>query len=117
MVRTRIQRADADIQSPVDGNLLQDPSFEAYSPNPFWSEYSTNYGTPLCTIVDCGTGIGSAGPRTGSVWGWFGGISDSSALAYLYHDVTIPVSCTATLQFYFWIGYAGTNSDSNDYFS
>ena len=49
--------------------LLQDPSFEAYTPNPYWDEYSENYGTPLCTEDDCGLGGGS-GPRTGEAWSW-----------------------------------------------
>ena len=54
--------------------LIQDGSFEAGSPNPFWTESSTNFLTPLCTLADCGDGLGTAGPRTGLVWAWFGGV-------------------------------------------
>ena len=31
---------------PVAG-IIQDPSFEAYKPNPFWTESSTRFGSPL----------------------------------------------------------------------
>jgi subtilisin family serine protease len=96
-------------------NLLADPSFEAYTPNPYWVEASTNFGTPLCTTADCGNGGGSASPRTGSVWGWFGG-TNSDEIASLAQTITIPSGAT-TLQFYFWIGSAGVGSDINDVFN
>jgi hypothetical protein len=54
--------------------LVQDGGFEAGSPNPFWTEASTNFGTPLCTVALCGMG-GGTGPFAGSWWAWFGGIS------------------------------------------
>ena len=95
-------------------NLLQDPSFEAYTPNPYWSEYSSNYGTPLCTIADCGDGEGSAGPRTGNVWSWFGGTSDDEE-GYLSQSVVIPNGFN-TLQFYLWIGAGDPGSDTDDVF-
>ena len=96
-------------------NLLQDPSFEAYTPNPYWLEASINYGSPLCTITDCGTGGGSAGPRTGSVWSWFGG-TDNNESASLSQNVVFP-NGSATLSFYLWIGAAGPGSDTSDVFT
>ena len=64
-----------DVQStpirlaPVPGTflpqLIVDGSFEAGIPNPNWTETSTNFGTPLCD-ASCGTGSGTAGPRTGT---------------------------------------------------
>jgi hypothetical protein len=96
-------------------NLLDDPGFEAYTPNPSWAEASTNFGTPLCSIAGCGTGGGTAGPRTGSVWGWFGGIA-ADEIASLAQTITIPPG-TASLQFYFWIGTADIGSDANDVFN
>lgn len=96
-------------------NLLLDPSFEASDGSSlYWTQSSTYFGTPLCTVADCGNGGGTAGPRIGSVWGWFGGISDDET-ATLSQTVTIP-SGTATLQFYFWIGSAGAGSDAADVF-
>jgi hypothetical protein len=63
---------------------------------------STNFGTPLCTIAFCGDGQGSAPPRTGDVWAWFGGATAPENAA-LGQDVVIP-SGTATLHFWLRIG-------------
>ncbi|MEL7592041.1 MAG: S8 family serine peptidase [Anaerolineaceae bacterium] len=68
--------------------LLLDPSFELYTaPSSPWEQYSLNYGTPLCTVADCGTGTGT-GPRTGEVWSWFGG-SSTGDTGYVSQDVLI----------------------------
>ena len=71
-------------------NMLQDPSFEAsYGSSFYWSQYSTNFGTPLCIIADCNNGGGTAGPRTGSVWGWFGGVP-ADEIAAVWQAVNFP---------------------------
>jgi hypothetical protein len=109
----------------VSGNLLQDPSFEAsFRTEAYWQQFSTNFDTPLCTKSDCGDGGGTAGPRTGSVWAWFGGVvftqpgMDSPEIGKISQKVTFPIaSCGAVLQFYFWIGAAETGSDTNDRFT
>jgi|GEM_PF-6313779 len=105
-----------DLVGPLSmpNNLLQDRSFESYTPNPSWSETSTNYATPLCTVTDCSSDP-YAGPRSGSVWAWFGGTS-SDETGSLSQTVSIP-SGAATLQFYLWIGYAEAGSDGNDKFT
>ncbi len=77
--------------------LLQDPSFEAYTPNPYWDEYSATYGTPLCTVTDCGIGTGT-GPNTGNVWSWFGG-SGTGDSGYVSQDV-LMLPGTAEITFY-----------------
>ena len=92
--------------------LLQDPSFEAGTPNPDWAEGSTNFGTPLCTLALCGDGGGTAGPRTGDWWSWFGGTA-SVEDAFVSQDVNIP-SGAATLEFYLWIG-AHSGNGASDY--
>jgi len=97
-------------------NLLQDPSFEAYTPNPYWTEASTNFGTPLCTIAKCGDGSGSAGPRTGSVWSWFGGTTSSYEAGSLSQSVVFSHG-SAYLQFYLWIGLAAPGSGTSDVFT
>ena len=84
-------------------NVVLDPSFEAGSPNPSWDEGSTNFGTPLCIVDICGDGGGTAGPRTGDWWAWFGGIADVED-AFVSQPVNIPAGSQATLQFYLWIG-------------
>jgi hypothetical protein len=98
-------------------NLLQDPSFEAYTPNPYWMETSTHYDTPLCSTMDppCLLGGGTAGPRTGSVWGWFGG-TPLDETATLSQTVIIP-SGSARLEFYLWIGAVDAGSDAADVFT
>src|SRR6266508_1724743 len=105
-------------------NYVQDPSLEgAYGSLAIWQQFSATSDTPLCktTIVpDCAPIAGISGPRTGTVWGWFGGLdwSDSgpgsSEIARLSQNVTFPNSCGAQLQFYFWIGEAG--GDARDVF-
>ena len=97
---------------PYCTNLLQDYSFEAYTPNPNWAEFSTNFGTPLCTAADCGTGGGTAAPRSGSAWVWFGG-TPSAETAHVSQTVTIPTG-TAVLEIYLWLGT--TVGDAGDYF-
>jgi len=105
-------------------NLVQDPSLEAaIASTIIWKQSSTNSDTPLCTlsIPECNFGANS-GPRTGSVWALFGGIdwtdeeSLSPEIGDLYQNVTFPNSCSATLQFYFWIGQAPGGSDASDVF-
>lgn len=73
-----------------DEDLIMDPGFEAYTPNPYWDEFSANFGTPLCTAADCDTGGGS-GAHTGLVWSWFGGVRPGDAeQSYLSQNVEIP---------------------------
>ncbi len=96
-------------------NLIQDPGFEPGSSNP-WTEYTSGSYMHLCTVADCGTGYNTA-PRTGSAWGWLGGPSGENESASLSQTITIPSGASATLKFYFWIGYAEMGSDINDKFT
>ncbi|MEZ4767464.1 MAG: proprotein convertase P-domain-containing protein [Caldilineales bacterium] len=92
--------------------VVQDGSFEAGTPNPFWNEFSTNFGTPLCDALSCGTGGGTAGPLTGAWWAWFGGIA-AYENGNVSQSVTIPSGGTATLSFWVWNGTC--SGDSADY--
>ncbi len=87
---------------------IQDGSFEAGTPNPYWTEASTNFGTPLCTVASCGTGNGTAGPRTGEWWAWFGGTTATED-GSLSQDVTLPNGAQALLTFYLWSGTQSGN--------
>ena len=105
------------------GNLVQDPSFEAsFDAFPYWSQASTNFGSPLCTPDYCGNGGGTAGPRTGSVWSWLGGANFadpeiiSPEISSVSQVVPFPSCSALTLQFYFWIGYAQPGSGADDLF-
>ena len=115
-LRSSVPLHGDELQSANVINVVTDPSFEAsYNSTLYWYQDSLSYGTPLCTTIDCGTGNGTAGPRTGSVWAWFGGTGYYES-AVISQTLTMPSSCTATLQFYFRIGYAGANSDATDIF-
>jgi uncharacterized repeat protein (TIGR01451 family) len=72
-----------------------------------WSQYSTHFGTVICTLAQCGNGGGTAGPRGGAHWAWFGGVPalEQGALA---QAVTIPKGRTQ-LVFHLWIGAASGN--------
>jgi hypothetical protein len=92
--------------------VVQDGSFEAGAPNPFWDEGSTNFGTPICDVPACGSGGGTAGPRTGSFWTWFGGI-DEVEDAFVSQPVTLPAG-QAILRFYVWVG-SHSGGGASDY--
>ena len=89
--------------------LIGDGSFESGTPNSSWNEYSSNFGTPLCIIGDCGTGNGT-GPRTGDWWVWFGGIS-AAEIGSVDQTLIIPVGFN---ELHFWLensAFSGSGSD------
>jgi cysteine-rich repeat protein len=53
-------------------NALPEGGFESGTPNPAWTEASTNFGSPICSDAFCGS---SSGPNTGTWFTWFGGIA------------------------------------------
>jgi hypothetical protein len=83
--------------APVGDEAISDGSFEAGSPNPSWTEFSLNFGTPLCTVGACGDGAGT-GPRTGDWWTWFGG-TQSAEEGSMSQDVVIG-ECATELRFW-----------------
>jgi len=91
-------------------NLIVDPGFEAGTPNPTWFEASTNFGTPICDVIACGTGTGT-GPRTGNYWAWFGGIGAYEA-GQVSQSVVIPPG-HATLSF--WLEHFIASGNNLDY--
>jgi uncharacterized repeat protein (TIGR01451 family) len=92
--------------------VIVDGSFEVVDA-PSWTQTSTNFGTPLCSVADCGTGNGSAAPRTGNQWMWFGG---SSALetGTVQQSVNIPAGAT-TLSFGYRLGACAAGAGANDF--
>jgi hypothetical protein len=87
-------------------DMIEDGGFEAGTPNPFWNEASTNFGTPLCDAGSCGTGGGTAGPNTGAWWSWFGGAT-AVEVATVDQDVTLTNGNTVVLEYFLWIGVDG----------
>ena len=84
------------------GNLIQDPSFESsYGSFAYWSQYSYQFSTPVCTVAGCGIGNGTAGPRSGSVWVWLGGVpspydEDAGVLSICHHSY-LHIQCQASI--------------------
>jgi hypothetical protein len=93
-------------------DIILDGSFEEGTPNPSWTETSTHYGTPLCTVASCGNGGGTVSPRTGSWWVWFGGVGEFEE-GSVSQTITIPANNTATLQFHLWNGTSSGNGVDN----
>ena len=85
------------------GDIVQDGSFEAGTPNPSWSEFSAAFGTPLCDVPSCGVG-GGTGPFDGAWWTWFGGTAAGDE-GSMEQDVVIP-SGSAVLSFFLEIPVA-----------
>ncbi len=86
-------------------NVMADGSFEAGTPNPSWTEASTNFGTPLCSQAVCGGPVPSDG-----LWHvWFGGISVYEA-ASVEQSVVIPTTAT-NLDFDLTVGVCDSLND------
>jgi Zn-dependent metalloprotease len=87
-----------DAGSPSLTNLLVDGGFETGTPNAAWDEDSFNFGTPICDVGGCGTGLGT-GPHDGAYWVWFGGINEYED-GSVSQDVTIPAAPQMLLTFW-----------------
>jgi subtilisin-like proprotein convertase family protein len=85
-------------QGAMAANLVVDPGFEGGAFGGFWTESSTNFGTPLCDTGSCGFG-GGTGPNSGLWWAWFGGIGAYEA-GLVSQPIVIPVGAN-TLTFYY----------------
>ena len=98
----------------VDGSsIIQDGGFENGTPNAAWQEYSSNFGTPICTIVACAADPAHK-PNSGTYWAWFGGAFDERTT--LTQTITMPVNGTAEMEFYFHYVGQEAGAAGNDYF-
>ena len=98
---------EADPGPALPFELLRDGGFEAGTPNPNWTEASTNFGSPLCTIGNCGTG-GGTGPHSGDWWAWFGGIT-AAETGSVEQEVLGDANQVCTLSFWLEIPVASGN--------
>ena len=111
--------AGKGIAGPACSESIAEGSFEAGTPNPFWTEASTNFGTPLCDDAR-----GTRRAKTGSWWAWFGGI-DAGETGSLEQSVILPSGNAQFLKFYLWIEHSSGNGtdflkvkvDGNEVFS
>jgi len=105
------RRFDAPFEAHPDPalpfQLVRDGGFEDGTPNPNWTEASTNFGSPLCTVANCGTGTGT-GPHSGSWWAWFGGIA-AAETASVEQQVLGDPNQVCTLSFWLEIPAASGN--------
>ncbi len=92
---------------------VADPSFEGGPMGGFWTESSTNFGTPICDVASCSAG-GGTGPRTGTYWAWFGGIN-ATEMAAVSQSVTLPAGTSATLTF--WLEINACDTTTTDTFA
>ena len=94
--------------SPVNKCMISDPGFESGTPNFYWAETSTNFGTPLCDSPSCGTGGQTYQTHSGGWWAWFGGINGVDEAGTLEQTIQIPHQAKK-LTFYLAIPASGTS--------
>lgn len=86
---------------------LRDGGFESGSPNPFWTESSTNFGSPICNST-C-----NMPARTGTHLAWFGGIDTAAEVGLLEQSFQVPSGVTS-LTFWLMIGTSGGGTGQLD---
>ena len=85
---------------------IADGTFEAGNPWVGWTtQFSSQFGTPICEVSLCGTGNGTAAPYAGSNWAWFGGTPFVPETAVLGQRVTLPVTTDLRLRFQMRVGF------------
>lgn len=76
-------------------------SFESALGPGNWTESDSVFPSIQCSVALCGNGAGTAGPRTGSFWMWFGG-DVATQLSFVQQSVVIPVGALS-VDFYFYM--------------
>ncbi len=95
------------------GQNLVDPSIEASVvgaatiTNPNWPSTSTNFDSSICSAAFCGNSGGTANPRTGTFYSWFGGTPNTEASS-LQQTRVVPVGTNPTLRYWLRIGAVAT---------
>ncbi|MDH3588105.1 MAG: choice-of-anchor J domain-containing protein [Gammaproteobacteria bacterium] len=82
-----------ECELPVEQRGIVDGSFELGTPSLKWSEFSTNYGSPICTGGTCSFGIGSDG-----LWFLYFGRDVDGEIGFVEQSIVIPGDAT-TLSF------------------
>jgi len=79
-------------------DIIADGTLELGPGGGAWTEASTNFGTPLCSVALCGTGNGT-GPAAGTFWAWFGGFTGGTETSSLAQSLVFPLGDSITLEF------------------
>ncbi len=85
----------AHAQVADDSFEVSGPLYPAAAP---WTQFSSNFGTPLCDGSVFGPGEPTAA-RTGQWWAWFGGMDTGVEHGVLTQSITIPAG-NNSLRFY-----------------
>ena len=95
--------------------LLSDGGLEASDPgtgaNAFWASTSTTFGSAICTGNICPDDAGTALPRNGNAWAWFGGIANAET-STLSQSVVIPSGSPRHLNFFLRRGFTSAPLDA-----
>jgi hypothetical protein len=94
-------------ERPAGAQIVADGGLEEGTPNPFWEEFSKNFGSPICSAETCTDFFGDA--FEGDWWAWFGGAVQLE-IGSLSQEVTIPPG-TAALTFWLDTTMAGGNGE------
>lgn len=109
LFRDSFESAPAPACTPAQ--LITDGGLEASDPgtgaNPNWQSTSTNFGTAICTAGTCPDDAGTALPRTGTAWAWFGGFAGAEASS-LQQSFVIPAGNPRFLHFFLRRGFVSS---------
>ena len=92
----------------ADAQIVADGSLELGTPNPHWDEFSSGFGSPICSEASC-TGF-FGGAHDGDWWAWFGGATQPD-IAHLIQEVTIPAGAGPLI---FWLNITAASGNGVD---
>lgn len=78
-----------------------------------WSEYSDNFGTPICDDASCGNCGGPCGPNGGTYYCWFGGVGGAIETGFVEQTSFFASGSSAVIEMYVKIAIPGPG-DAND---
>jgi hypothetical protein len=87
------------------------PAIPNTAANPFWTSTSQGFGTAICTSATCPDDAGTALPRNGSAWAWFGGTANAET-STLSQSVVIPSGSARHLNFFLRRGFTSAPLDA-----
>lgn len=92
---------------------LVDGGFEGGMDNSGWTQFSTNFGSPLCELAICGDCGGPCVAQAGTWYLWLGGAGMNEEIGIVSQLATIPNGTAATLSFYVKVASPATGSEED----